>query len=136
MQFMPWSQDLEIGIGEVDEQHQWLVNLTNQLHAQMNDGQLNPQRIGDTLEQLMDYTMNHFIAEEELIKRHGYPGTDEHIRQHNAFCQQIMALQDRHEAGETVGNEAVDLLKNWLLNHITRIDKDYVDYFKANNISV
>lgn len=136
MQFMPWSQDLEIGIGEVDEQHQWLVNLTNQLHAQMNDGQLNPQRIGDTLEQLMDYTMNHFIAEEELIKRHGYPGADEHIRQHNAFCQQIMALQDRHEAGETVGNEAVDLLKNWLLNHITRIDKDYVDYFKANNISV
>ncbi|MFB1011226.1 MAG: bacteriohemerythrin [Thiopseudomonas sp.] len=136
MQFMPWSQDLEIGIGEVDEQHQWLVNLTNQLHTHMNEGQLDPQRIGDCLEQLMDYTMNHFIAEEELLKRHGYPDTDEHIRQHNQFCQQVMALQDRHEAGERVGNEAVDLLKNWLINHITRIDRDYVDYFRANNITV
>lgn len=137
MQFMPWSADLEIGVGEIDEQHQWLVNLTNQLHAHMSEtGALNADLISDCLSQLIDYTMNHFIAEEELFNRLGYPDSAAHIEQHNKFCKQVMELLERHDSGESVGSEAVELLKNWLINHITKVDKAYVDYFHAHNISI
>ena len=32
MTFMPWTQALEVGIAEIDEQHRWLVEQTNALH--------------------------------------------------------------------------------------------------------
>ncbi len=136
MQFMPWSQELEIGIGEIDDQHQWLVSLTNQLHTHLSHGEPDQTLIGDCLAQLLDYTMNHFIAEEELLRRLGYPETDAHVQQHNMFCQQVMELLDRHDSGDQVGCAALDLLKNWLINHITRADKAYVDYFRQQKLDV
>ena len=33
MLFMPWSEQLEVGIAEIDKQHRWLVDTTNSLHA-------------------------------------------------------------------------------------------------------
>lgn len=132
MVFMPWTKELEIGIAEIDEQHQWLVNLTNQLHETMSACEPDNERIGDILEQLIDYTMNHFIVEEELFERLGYPETDAHKAQHNVFCQKIMELLGRHDSGETVGVETLDLLKNWLLHHICKVDKAYVEHFRSH----
>lgn len=133
MVFMPWTNELEIGIAEIDEQHQWLVDLTNQLHTTMSQSEQNRERIGEVLEQLIDYTMNHFIVEEELFARLGYPETEAHKKQHDAFCKRVMGLLERHDSGETVGAEALDLLKNWLINHITKVDKAYVEFFRENN---
>lgn len=136
MVFMPWNEALEIGIAEIDEQHQWLVNLTNQLHSTMSSENTDSQQIGEILEQLVDYTMNHFIVEEELFERLGYPETDAHKAQHNVFCKRIMDLLDRHDNGEVVGVETLELLRNWLLHHICKVDKAYVEHFRAHKAEI
>lgn len=134
MIFMPWTSELEIGIAEIDEQHQWLVDLTNQLHTTMSQSEQDRERIGNILEQLIDYTMNHFIVEEELFERLGYPETEAHKAQHNVFCRNVMDLLMRHDSGEVVNTEMLKLLKNWLLHHICKVDKAYVEHFRAHNI--
>lgn len=82
----------------------------------------------------MDYTMNHFIVEEELFDRLGYPESAAHKKYHNRFTEQVMSLLDRHEAGEVVGAEALELLKDWLTHHILKVDKAYVEHFRAHGV--
>ncbi len=133
MEFWPWSEAFEIGIPEIDEQHYWLVQQTNRLHKALseNSGDLS---VGELLEELMDYTMNHFIVEEEIFARLGYPETQAHLQQHTRFCEQIMDLLMRHDSGETVGPECLDMLKNWLTHHILKADKAYVEFFRQHGI--
>lgn len=134
MTFMPWTPTLEVGIAEIDEQHRWLVDQTNSLHDAMAEG-ASPQQVGTLLEGLMDYVMNHFIVEENLFARLGYPETEAHQAQHNHFSGQIMSLLARHESGESVGTDALELLKDWLVHHILKVDKAYVSHFLAHGVS-
>src|SRR5690606_2230120 len=62
MTFMPWTQALEVGIAEIDEQHRWLVEQTNALYQALQ-GEAPREQVGALLEGLMDYVMNHFIVE-------------------------------------------------------------------------
>ncbi len=134
MTFWPWSKELEVGIGEIDEQHKWLVDTTNELHDAMEAG-ANRQQVGDILEALMDYTMNHFIVEEDLFNRLGYPETEAHKAEHNKFTDEIMALIERHESGASAGEETLTLLKEWLTHHILKVDKAYVEHFRAHGVT-
>ncbi len=135
MTFMPWSKDLEIGIEEIDKQHRWLFELTNRLHKIINNNETQHPEIQHALEQLVDYTMNHFIIEEELFERLGYPETDAHKAQHNVFCHNVMDLLIRHDSGEVVNTEMLKLLKDWLLHHICAVDKAYVAHFRAHKVA-
>lgn len=131
MAFMPWTEELQVGIAEIDEQHRWLVDQTNALHDALQ-GSARPELVGELLEGLMDYTMNHFIVEETLFIRSDYPHSDAHLAQHNLFSSQVMSLLSRHEGGEAVGMEALELLKAWLIHHILKVDKAYVGHLRSH----
>ena len=134
MAFMPWGEALKVGIEEIDEQHRWLVEQTNVLHDALAS-QSDPAVLGEILECLVDYTMNHFIVEEDLFNRLGYPEGEAHKAQHDRFSARVMDLLQRHEGGEGVGMEALELLKNWLIHHILKVDKAYVDHFRAHGVN-
>ena len=132
MTLMPWSDQLVLGISKIDEQHRWLVDRINALHDEL--GKATPDRkvIGDIFESLVDYTMNHFLVEEDLFKRHGYPQTDAHLGEHNAFTGKIVKLLDQfHGSNADVSAETMTLLKNWLTHHILEVDKAYVPFLKS-----
>lgn len=131
MLFMPWDTAFETGITEIDQQHRWLVDTTNELHQLVSSTSVCKQDVSYILERLMDYCMNHFVMEEALFIRLGYPESDNHIAEHNIFCEQIMELLTRHDMGETLGVEAANLLKNWLTHHIIDVDKQYVEQFES-----
>ncbi len=135
MALMPWSSALELGIAKIDEQHRWLVDRINALHDELGQPAPNRQTLGDILESLVDYTMNHFIVEEEIFKRHGYPQTDAHLGEHNAFTGKIIVLLDQFHDGAQVGDETMALLKEWLTHHILTVDKAYVPFFQAKGVS-
>ena len=131
MALMPWSAELELGIAKIDEQHRWLVDRINALHDELGRPAPDRQTLGDILESLVDYTMNHFIVEEEIFKRHNYPQTDAHLGEHNTFTGRIIVLLDQFHEGAEVGGETMALLKDWLTHHILTVDKAYVPFFKA-----
>lgn len=133
--FMPWNDELLTGISEIDSQHKWLVDATNRLHDELSKPQADPAVVGDILEGLVDYTFNHFIMEEEIFERLGYPETAAHKAQHNVFTTKITGLLHKHENGEIASGEALELLKNWLIQHIMKTDKAYVSFFQANGIT-
>jgi hemerythrin len=132
MAFMPWSSTLELGIAKIDEQHRWLVDRINAMHDEIGKSAPDHGVIGDILESLVDYTMNHFIVEEEMFKRHGYPQIGQHLDEHNGFTGKIIQLLDAYQDGTAnVGNEMMTLLKDWLTHHILVVDKSYVPFLKS-----
>jgi hemerythrin len=134
MQFMPWTDELLTGIAKVDEQHKWLVDATNQLHAEICKPDADRAVAGQILVGLVDYTFKHFAMEEKLFESLDYPDTDAHFEQHNMFTDNVTTLLMRHNSGETVSVEALDLLKNWLVEHIMKTDKAYVPFLKQKGV--
>lgn len=130
MTFMPWNDDFSVGLDDVDEQHRWLFEATNRLHAEMNKEVHSREVIGEIIEGLMDYTMNHFIMEEELFERHGYPQAQAHKALHDKFTACIMDTLTNFESGADIEHEVLDLLKTWLVQHIMKTDTAYVPFFK------
>ncbi|MCE1244646.1 bacteriohemerythrin [Oryzomicrobium sp.] len=135
MAFMPWGDALKIGIDSIDEQHRWLVDATNALHDELQRDEPRRAVIGEILEGLVDYTMNHFIAEEALFQRLGYPDSPGHLAEHNRFTAGALDLLQRFESGQAVSQEALDFLKNWLTHHILEVDRAYVPFLQSRGVT-
>ncbi|MGA1263205.1 MAG: hemerythrin domain-containing protein [Prochlorothrix sp.] len=70
-----WSQDYWTGHADIDRQHQTLFALINTLHEAMMEGQ-GDQVVYQTLQELANYTIDHFATEEALMLAQAYPDYD------------------------------------------------------------
>jgi len=131
MPLMTWTADLSVGLPDIDREHHWLLDATNLLHDELSQPTPNPTVVGNTLHGLMDYTVNHFVGEESLFQRLRYPQADAHRALHDRFTAQVMGLINDHEAGKDIGTDTLELLKNWLIQHIMVADKAYAPFILA-----
>lgn len=131
---MEWNEQLDIGLDEINRQHQTLLHLINELYYLLkhNYGLSSVKRV---VQGLIDYTANHFKYEETLFAQIGYEQTQEHIDKHAQLVDEVLAFQKRVERGEDIGEELMSFLKNWLSQHIMREDKAYTDAFKQNGLN-
>lgn len=133
MPLMTWTSDLSVGLPDIDREHHWLLDATNLLHEELSQPEPSHAVVADTLHGLMDYTVNHFVGEESLFQRVNYPHADAHRALHDRFTAQVMGLINDHEAGKDIGTSTLELLKNWLVNHIMVADKAYVPFILVAN---
>ena len=120
MTLLVWQAELETGIDVIDQQHQRIVALINQLdEATGRDDQ------AAVLEELVDYTLSHFAFEEELLEESGYTFGPAHKRVHDMFVRRVGEYRMRFEAGEDITAELKGMLARWLFNHIRSDDKSY-----------
>ncbi|MDW5418378.1 bacteriohemerythrin [Iodobacter sp. CM08] len=126
--FFEWTDELSVGIQEIDEQHKVLIDLLNELHdaiRQHHGSEASVQILG----RLADYTRTHFTVEESLMRILGYPDYDAHKQHHEDLINQMNELQLRLSAGEAVTFELMHFLRHWLTNHIMEGDKRYTEHF-------
>lgn len=131
MIFMPWSRTLSLGLPDIDAQHHWLVDTMNMLHTELASHEPDRVMVGQVLEGLMDYTVNHFVAEEVLFERYHYPHALAHKQLHDQFTRRVMHMLTAHEAGQSLGSEVMAMLKEWLIQHIMGADKAYAPFLMA-----
>lgn len=130
-----WSDSYSIGIQEVDEQHQVLVSLLNQLHEAIREhhGKATSREI---LDRLAEYTRTHFLLEESLQRLTHYPGFEIHKQQHEDLIKQVQELQFKldHE-NATITFELLHFLKNWLTQHINDSDRRFGAHFRNSGLN-
>jgi hemerythrin-like metal-binding protein len=132
MALMPWTDDLVLGIAKLDEQHRWLVDRINALHDELGKSAPDIKAIGDLLETVLEYAMNHFVVEEEMFKRHGYAPTAEDLAAQSNFSAQLFDALDKVQAGDAAaGKNAATLLKDWLSGHIQTAGTSYAPVLKS-----
>lgn len=132
---MEWSPALELGIGEIDRQHRWLVDTTNRLHEEVAGQRPSHDLVGKLLGSLSEYAVEHFITEELLFERHGYPQAEAHHNEHSHFVKAVREWERRHATGERLGPEILEFLKGWLSYHILKSDRAFAPYLKDRGVT-
>ena len=129
VQTLEWSDSFCVGIQEVDEQHKVLVDLLNQLHVAIRDHR-GSQVCRDILDRLAEYTRTHFLLEESLMRVSNYAGFEMHKQQHEELIAQVVALQEKLDAGKaSISFELLHFLQVWLTKHINESDKRFGIHF-------
>ena len=130
-----WNDSYKVNVRLFDEQHQTLVGLINKLHRSMKTRQAGSS-MGQILAELVSYTKTHFKAEEDAMRKHGYPGLAEQQRQHQDLIEQVAATQKKMASGNVMlSMEVMDFLKNWLIKHIQGSDKQYGPFLNAKGMA-
>ncbi len=133
-QFIEWSDELSTGIGEIDNQHQVLVNLLNQIHEAIQHRH-GAEVTNEILGRLSEYTRIHFAVEESLMQIFQYPDYQRHKEEHDRLIEQLNLLQAKPDAGKaSISFELAHFLKVWLTKHIMGSDKHYGPYFLERGI--
>lgn len=137
MPFMEWSNELSVGIGSIDRQHQALVGYLNRLHEGLAKGSANDD-LKHVLAGLNAYATAHFLFEEMMFDGQKWPGSENHKKLHVNLSDKVADFTRRFNGGDpTVGPALLDFLKDWLLSHIVKQDKQgYAKYFAENKITV
>lgn len=122
-----WSDKYKTEIAIIDMQHEELFRLFNKLYDLYNNQFLIDKydHIVSALEELKDYTIYHFKAEEEYMLYIRYEKFFEHKLKHNDFISKIESI-DYNLIDDDQQSYLLDLLKfitNWIVNHVITTDK-------------
>ncbi len=126
-----WTDQLNVGIDVIDQQHRRIVEYINQLDDARSNG-YSREEIGYLINDLVDYTISHFGFEESLQEEARYPFLKSHKKVHELFTQRVSDYQAKFNKGEDVSKALNSLLVTWLFNHIKRDDVDYVASVKQH----
>jgi methyl-accepting chemotaxis protein len=131
---MRWDSSLQLGISQIDDQHEQLVIMINDLHRAMKLRQTMAVT-GGILDRLVSYTVMHFGVEEKLFQKHGYPDADQHKKVHETLIAKVIDFKTKVDEGDgTISMELMDFLKDWLVSHIKGTDKKYVPFLKQHGV--
>ncbi len=79
-----------------------------------------------TIKDMIDYTRFHFKEEEKLLKEVQFPGYEKHKLEHSYFILKLEKLDSDITNGTYIlNNQVMRILKNWLEDHICKVDKSY-----------
>lgn len=127
-----WSDAYALDMPEIDDQHKALFVLINRLWKQIVT-QADRAEVLKVLDELEQYTISHFAAEETFMRVIGYPGFDEHKVVHGKFVSRIGKEKAAILAGSALTLDILRFLKDWLVDHILVSDKAYAGYHKQKS---
>lgn len=125
MSLIKWTaEEYGTSVSQHDEEHKHLFGLLNGLHASVGMGERGS--IGSALDGLIAYVAQHFAAEEENMRKVGYPLLDQHLVEHEKLVKTCVTLQQQFHAGATeITEETTAFLRDWLKQHIPHVDRKY-----------
>ena len=126
MAIKQWTQELETGISEIDEQHKRIIGYINKVNDAAKSG--NQEELEEVLEGLLEFTITHFELEEELMEKAGYPFLKAHAMMHETLMKRLADLRMRAiNKKENIAAELQTFLESYLSNHVMNSDHDYVE---------
>ncbi|HCL82259.1 MAG TPA: hemerythrin [Nitrospiraceae bacterium] len=128
MALIVWNEKFSVNVKEIDEQHKKLFNMINDLDDAIN-AHRTTQVLSKTLDDMINYTVTHFGIEENYMKDSDYPEFPEHKKAHDEFTFKVKRLQKDFAAGREVFSlDVMNILKDWLSNHILFMDRKYMPF--------
>lgn len=121
----PLHPDLELGHAALDEEHRVQFALIDAVAEAVAAGR-DADEVRAAMARLIDYVRAHFLSEQLLMERHGFPGREEHAREHDHAVELLEELRRRHAAGVTRWTlDSIHLLRDWLAGHVRGADRSF-----------
>lgn len=117
MQTIKWSQDMSLGVPEMDEAHRTFIAEMANLQTVSDDD------FGSAFLAMVGEVERDFREEEQLMEDMDYPGIQGHREQHARVLGALHHIAAKVMEGDiALGREAVDLLPQWFAFHLSTMD--------------
>jgi hemerythrin len=128
--FFVWNEKMSVNSQELDQQHQKLINMLNELYQAFLEKE-HKERIGSIIEKMTEYAVYHFDMEEKYFRAFDYDKKVSHEMEHEDFRRKVEEFRLKYKANSgALTFEVVNFLRSWLNNHIMETDKGYAVFFR------
>ncbi len=131
-----WKTEYDLGIEDIDFQHHYFLNLINRLSDELKMT-TEPSRRTALIAELNAYARFHFVSEENIMSKAGYPKLNEHRQHHLDLISQLnskeamLQLRRSDESAEDI----VEFLQTWFINHTVGEDRLFAEFYHRRNSS-
>src|ERR1700688_4795249 len=97
-----WKETDSVDVDLLDRQHQALFEVAQELYDALSRAE-GMEVAEDVFSRLIDYSTNHFQAEENLMEKQQYPRLKTHREEHRAFADELRNFKKGFHAGDRKG---------------------------------
>jgi hemerythrin-like metal-binding protein len=124
---LTWSDSYKIGDASIDAEHEHAFGLANAFLAAQDQKEQQAAAM-----QLYKHAREHFLEEENLMRKINFPDCKGHTERHNALIGRLNVIS------HTIGKDGMDkralatLMTDWAMHHIVEDDAKLVDYIRKH----
>jgi len=125
-----WSDKYLLNIENIDEQHRGFFELWDKECRQTDLKDW--KKLSAIIEKLENYIKEHFLYEEEMLRKSDFNDIENHIAQHNFFIQKVNEMKlEFNYTNPLLFEKMAVFMKKWFLGHINQSDKNYQEAVNA-----
>jgi hemerythrin len=126
------------GIPLIDKQHKQFIVLINKLVANNHKGDMTKAEFSDYFNEIIAFALEHFDAEEFLMRAAKYPLYEEHLAKHDIFRDKMDEFLEEIDTKEIDVKSYIKILGQWLIDwfkmQVLDDDIKLARFIKENNI--
>lgn len=128
MPIMLWDKSLDIGVPDMNREHQEILDLMNRIFDATAAGE-GGAMVNALVAKLGTVCQRHFADEEAYMASIGFPALEPHRILHQNLLARYLefAAQTRADGGRA-GEDFFHFLKFWLTSHIKGVDARYATH--------
>jgi hemerythrin len=124
-----WDDSFSVNFEIIDNQHRTLIDIINDLvRACGKDKIIKDVMFIKTLRKAVEYAQIHFSTEEKYLQQVDYPGLAAQKKEHEDFVSGVVKQLKSFEENRNDPAALVGFLKDWLVNHIAVMDRQYIPW--------
>lgn len=133
-----WTEELSVGIEDLDEDHKQLIGMINDLQLEIGEAtepdHFDKQKLERTLANLKVHASAHFEREELCFFQSGYPCQESHRLEHLKLIKRIAESADRiHSTDDPKDAARITLsICDWITGHFYLTDRKFSDHFEKH----
>ena len=125
-----WDSKYNIGVEQIDDQHRYFLSLINKIidESERTD---HIDYLLALINELKAYAKFHFISEENLMMKTGYPGLAEHRQHHRQLLNDLAPKITNAELKKSHDElqKLINYLLEWFFHHTAAEDRLFGDYY-------
>ena len=122
MVLIEWKKEFEVGIPDVDHEHQEIINLINRLHDAMT-GENATISVMDFLGEIYTHVSAHFALEEKIMRTQRYDQYTDHKADHERLLDELRDIMDDYEESAYFSDAEFSAhIKRWFTEHFKTKD--------------
>ncbi|RMH47288.1 MAG: hypothetical protein D6694_02250 [Gammaproteobacteria bacterium] len=128
-----WHDGFLVNVQKIDSQHKGLFDAMNALFKELHGDR---KHLDTQVHRFVQLARQHLHDEEILMEKAGYRDTEAHKQIHRKLLADLDELVSRYERDPNDENlvKIIFFLKEWLIQHIYQVDKQYADAMHAAGI--
>ena len=127
-----WRQEWNCGNDEIDEQHDKILQIANDLIAKIYAGASHNECM-DMIKLFLEYVVNHFATEERILMEIEYDGLIAHIKKHEYLTNKAIYLKECYEKKELQPAAFLSfIIDEVVVEHLTKEDTKFFALLKQS----